>query len=115
MYPWFTEDSDAGEWFKKAWVHVYEIFKNHNANNVIWVWNPWKSENIVDYYPGKEYVDWLGIDILNYPNYNSTGSDISFKELYQPFFLAFQKLPDTPVMISEFGTLGDNSKQTKSG
>lgn len=111
MYPWYIEGNDASVWFKKAWVHVYEIFKNENANNVIWVWNPWKSENIVKFYPGEAYVDWLSVNMLNYGSYNSTGSDVRFKDLYQPFHDEFQKLPDTPVMISEFGTLGDKSKQ----
>jgi cellulose synthase (UDP-forming) len=33
----------------------------------------------------QEYVDWIGINILNYAEYNQDGQWHDFKSLYQPF------------------------------
>ena len=107
FYPWYSGESHAASSFKKAWVHVYEVFKKNGAHNVIWVWNPWKPENVAAFYPGEEYVDWLGVNILNYGQYNPNKENVSFSGLYEPFHEEFKKLPDTPVLVSELGTQGD--------
>jgi len=111
FYPWHFEGDNASLKFKKAWIHTYEIFKNTEANNVIWIWNPWKPENVNSYYPGEEYVDWIGVDILNYGKLNQDTQWHNFSEIYKPFHDEFAKLPVTPVIISEFGTLKDEQKQ----
>ena len=113
FYPWFIEGNEAATTFKEAWIHTYEIFKNRDTHNVIWIWNPWKAENIVDFYPGREYVDWIGINILNYAEYNQDGKWHDFESLYEPYHAELNKLPQTPVVISEFGTLGDGQNQNR--
>jgi cellulose synthase/poly-beta-1,6-N-acetylglucosamine synthase-like glycosyltransferase len=111
FYPWYIAGEGASVKFKKAWIHAYEIFKKIEANNVIWVWNPWKSENVASFYPGREYLDWIGVNILNYGSLNEDGQWHDFSNLYEPFHGEFNNLPSTPVMISEFGTLKDDEKQ----
>ncbi len=113
FYPWFMSGNEAVSKFKEAWIHTYEIFKNNNAHNVIWIWNPWKPENLVSFYPGSEYVDWIGINILNYGEHNSDGEWHDFKSLYEPFHDELINLPQTPVVISEFGTLRDGQSQNQ--
>ena len=111
FYPWHINTDSAPNKFKKAWIHTYEIFKKNGARNVIWIWNPWKSQNITSFYPGREYVDWIGVNILNYGKLNADGKNHQFKELYGPFHSEIKKLPSTPIIISEFGTLKDGQKQ----
>jgi cellulose synthase (UDP-forming) len=111
FYPWFVDGSESSIKFKKAWIHTYEIFQNNGAVNAIWIWNPWKSNNIESFYPGPEYVDWIGVDILNYGKLNQDGKSHDFDELYKPFHEEFSKLPSTPVIISEFGTLNADHLQ----
>jgi cellulose synthase/poly-beta-1,6-N-acetylglucosamine synthase-like glycosyltransferase len=111
FYPWHLNGDDASDKFKKAWIHTYEIFKNTDAVNVIWVWNPWNSSNVVSYYPGKEYVDWIGVNILNYGQLNQDGVWHDFKDLYEPFHIEIENLPSTPVIISEFGSLRRAQRQ----
>lgn len=113
FYPWFISGDDASIKFKKAWVHTYEIFRNIDASNVIWIWNPWKSENVSTFYPGVEYVDWIGVNILNYGQLNQDGKWHEFDDLYKPYHDEFKNLPTTPVMISEFGTLKKDQKQNE--
>ena len=113
FYPWFVSGNDASIRFKKAWIHTYEIFRNIDAVNVIWIWNPWKSENVASFYPGIEYVDWIGVNILNYGQLNQDEKWREFEYLYKPFHDEFKNLPTTPVMISEFGTLKKDQKQSQ--
>ncbi|KAF0238628.1 MAG: family 2 glycosyl [Prolixibacteraceae bacterium] len=113
FYPWYIAGDSASVKFKKAWVHTYGIFKNIEANNVIWVWNPWKSENVASFYPGREYLDWIGVNILNYGNLNEDGGWQDFDSLYHHFHMEFVNLPSTPVMISEFGSLPDEGNQNE--
>jgi beta-mannanase len=56
-----------------AWRHVHDIFVQEGATNVLWVWCP--NDNDVpdapwnhwtNYYPGDDYVDWVGIDAYNW-------------------------------------------------
>ncbi|WP_158849270.1 glycosyltransferase [Algibacter sp. L1A34] len=107
FYPWYVEGEEDSESFKIAWIHIYEIFKNVRADNVIWIWNPWKAENVKDYYPGSDYVDWIGVNVLNYGSLNKDGKNHDFIDLYSPFHEEFKKLPATPVIIAEFGSLKD--------
>jgi len=111
FYPWYVNGDDASVKFKKVWIHTYEIFKNNGATNVIWIWNPWKSKNVASFYPGKEYVDWIGVNILNYGKLNQDGKWYDFKDLYEPFHDELENLPFAPVIISEFSTIKGKQKQ----
>lgn len=111
FYSWYINGIEGPSMFKKAWIHVYQILKDNGADNVIWIWNPWKSESVATFYPGKEYVDWIGVNILNYGKYNQDRTWHDFKDLYNPFHTEFKNLPPTPVIISEFGSLKNDQKQ----
>ena len=113
FYPWFIDGDEGYIKFKKAWIHVCTIFKDQGVENAIWVWNPWHSENMLKYYPGKAYVDWVGIDILNYNQLNQDKKSYSFDQLYNPFYIELKKIPYTPVIIAEYGALLNDSLQTK--
>jgi cellulose synthase (UDP-forming) len=113
FYPWYVDGYEGSVNFKKAWIHTYEIFKNIGAENVIWVWNPSKHENVTLYYPGKDYVDWLGVNVLNYGRLNQDDHWLDFKSMYEPFHQEFHKLPQTPVMITEMGSLRNGPDQAE--
>jgi beta-mannanase len=66
--PWHSDPKT----FKKAWQHIWEKFEEAGANRyATWVWSPDApdigaptnyrlSENPEWYYPGDDYVDWIG-------------------------------------------------------
>ncbi len=62
---WEAYSGDAAEYIKK-WRLVYEVMKSV-APNVIMVWCPFATpqSNISKYYPGDEYVDWVGVNIYS--------------------------------------------------
>jgi cellulose synthase/poly-beta-1,6-N-acetylglucosamine synthase-like glycosyltransferase len=104
-YPWSPAGENQPEEFIKAWRHVHDVFGKLGAQQVVWVWNPWKADCFEKYYPGDSYVDWVGITSLNYESLNDDGQSYSFHELYYPFHQALKEFTAKPVILSEFGTL----------
>ena len=111
FYPWSTTGGNSPEDFKEAWIHIYNIFEDCGSDNVVWVWNPWKTETMQNYFPGNDYVDWVGITGLNYGMYNQDQQWHSFESLYRPVHDEIKKFTNKPVMIAEFGSLKEGGNQ----
>jgi len=100
-YPWQGDPAS----YIAAWKRVVSIGREV-APNIKWVWAPaWGNEDAILYWPGDEYVDYIGLTVLNFWRRKI---DIRFKwwqwrsfaQLYEPqrsFLLAFGK----PVIIAE--------------
>ncbi len=93
---WRPLHEAAGAWFwwgakgagpcKTLWKLMFDrLVHHHGLNNLIWVWTSDASDTALDWYPGDEYVDIIGMDI--YPGENQHGSQyIAFdkvKSLYE--------------------------------
>ena len=69
-YPWSNKSPAS---YKNAWKRVHDIFEEHGltSGDVQWVWCvnnydvPYDGYKAEEYYPGDEYVDWVGIDGYN--------------------------------------------------
>ncbi len=64
-WPWGAKHQTAAE-FIASWRRMVTIFRQNGANNVIWVWNPNRSDSVTapmrGWYPGDDYVTWVGLD-----------------------------------------------------
>ena len=81
-YPWGPQNNTPKE-FVNAWIHVHRIFEKVGATNVIWVWGPHPAYGYFDaFYPGNEYVDYVGIGILNFGTVASWSKWWTFKEMF---------------------------------
>lgn len=114
-YTWGPQNNTAKEYIV-AWQHIIKYFKNAGAINVYWVWSPHPAYgHFNDYYPGDDFVDWVGVGTLNYGNAAVWSKWWSFDEIYGNFYsslAAFNK----PIMLTEFGSLsvgGDRAKWYK--
>ncbi|MDB5021972.1 MAG: cellulose synthase [Pedobacter sp.] len=113
FYPWSATGGNSPEEFKEAWKYVHRRFRQNGVNNIIWVWNPWKAEAIDTYFPGMEFVDWIGVTNLNY-GLNGAGKKwSSMQELYEPFHQNRLLRSGLPVMLSEFGSERSAGNQSK--
>jgi hypothetical protein len=99
-----------------SWRHIRQIFDASGAFNVIWLWNPGggndsppgqTSGGYTDgFYPGDDYVDWIGVDAYDRPTntfFDTYTSDASYN---YPAMAAHNK----PLMIGETGAY--NSSET---
>lgn len=106
---------DSGD-FKTAFRYVSNYFKARNANVAI-VWSPNQVSNwnvdIDDYYPGDQYVDWVGVSSYA-KKYPGTAGDIEEQSLFfknginsEPVIALrdiIEKYGDwKPIMLSESG------------
>lgn len=109
QYPWSLEAGNRPEDFVAAWRHVWTLFQEEGARNVVWVWSP-QGEPPRELYPGGEYVDWIGVSVFNYGTFSEDGGWHSFEYVYEPIYRA--ALPyDRPIMITELGTVSLGGSQ----
>ena len=110
-YPWGPQNGNRPDDFIAAWRHVHLIFQKMSATNVLWVWSPHISMPWFEYYyPGDEFVDWIGIGVLNYGTIASWSRWWSFHQILEKAYPALLKL-NKPIMISEFGTLANGGDE----
>jgi hypothetical protein len=103
-YQWDgTHNGNNPGGFITAWRRIHAIFARHGATNVGWVWGPnWDSvpnqpwNDMDKYYPGDDYVDWIGIS-------GYFGRSQSPQLLYDSFYARYA--PHKPLMIAETGAL----------
>ncbi len=111
-YPWGPQNNKPEDYIA-AWKHVVNRFRRLNANNVLWVWAPQPAYlQYNEYYPGKEYVDWVGVGALNYGTVATWSKWWSFKETFGDYYKrldAFKK----PIMITEMGSLSVGGSREK--
>lgn len=113
QYPWHISEENSAADFKAAWKHVHRLLKEEGANEVIFVWNPWKARGMQRFYPGDDYVDWIGVTLLNYGPLAKDGEEYSFSRLYQPFHTRIRTFTRKPVMLSEFNSVDLGGQQQK--
>jgi len=108
---WFSWSGDP-EAYRAAWRHIHDLFTQIGANNVTWVWAP----NVVScpdvpanatehYYPGDEYIDWIGVDGYNFgDDHDKWHLWASFESIFAKTLAALRaQHASKPIMISEFG------------
>ena len=108
---WFWWGRGGAEPCKKLWRLLYDQLVNvHGLNNLIWVWTvdvtKGAEEQYLDWYPGDEYVDILGVDIYE------TNTDAKTRQYQAMVDLTKGK---KLVTVSECGNIPDPSKCMDAG
>jgi mannan endo-1,4-beta-mannosidase len=90
--------------FIAAWRHVHRVVSAAGARNIIWLWNVNRDihrshPGIVsppgEWWPGRAYVDWVGIDA-----YFNTPAD-TFGSVFDVTLDGLQRFTHAPVLITE--------------
>ena len=91
--------------FVAAWRRIVTVFRSVGASNVTWLWtvnviNESRAGRIPsprDWWPGKSYVNWVGIDGYYYkPSW-------VFASLFGPTIAVVKGLTSDPILIAETG------------
>jgi cellulose synthase (UDP-forming) len=106
-----TVDSVDANLFISAWRYVHNIVDAAGASKLIWVWNHPNAATAVDFFPGKKYVDWLGVTVLDLALPKADRTITTFDSLYRPYHSSFIFKLGFPVMITEGATLSANKKK----
>lgn len=113
-YPWWPGHygQDAGL-YVSMWRHVYDVFSTQGVGNVEWVWSPNYASNPPDpwnalhnYYPGDQYVDWIGLSGYNWFNQFSPPLPwMTFNSLYDSVLADLACRYAKPQLIAEIGSV----------
>ncbi|MFN2543574.1 MAG: glycosyl hydrolase [Actinomycetota bacterium] len=117
-YSWSgVANNDAGSTngpakFVAAWKHIHRLFDDEGATNVVWVWAV-NSESVphqawnswTNYYPGDDFVDWVGIDGYNWGTAQSWSKWTSFGSIFGDVYNDYAA--SKPIMIAEVGSTED--------
>jgi mannan endo-1,4-beta-mannosidase len=106
LYPWTPTCGTSASVYVQAWQRLHDIFAVEHAQNVKWVWAPTVvgSGAVMDWYPGDDYVDVLGVDGYNW------GASLPWCQWVDPedlFATMLEQLrivcPDKPILVTEVG------------
>jgi hypothetical protein len=101
---WWGNGAQSAPQFVTAWRHIYSIFKQRGADNVIWVWTvnieAGGAVSPSAYYPGDAYVDWIGVDGYYHP-----GLPTTFAQLFGPTLDDLRAHEAKPMLVVETGAL----------
>jgi beta-mannanase len=104
--------------FRRAWRRMHDIFQSVGASNVVWVWAPnfesvpnagWN--NFRNYYPGDDYVDWVGIDGFNWGTSRSWSHWTRFRRIVHDVYHAYHNRK--PIMIAETASVERGGSKAK--
>ena len=97
-YPWGYKRVPAAT-FVGAWRHIVTLFRKEGAQNVTWLWTLQAVEPgtgpIASWWPGAQYVTWVGIDGFYY-----RPSD-TFASVFGKTITQVRTLTSKPVLLSE--------------
>ena len=101
---------------RRVWRYVVDRFRRIGATNVKWMWCPHgvaidRSEEdwneLGNYWPGAEYVDWFGMDGYNWYPQDPWGHSRpyqSFDDCFSDVYARLLRLALKPVIIAEFAS-----------
>jgi hypothetical protein len=104
----------TAEDYAAAYRHIHDLFERAGATNVIWVWWVMGYLGHVGWYPalypGDRYVDWISYDPYDFNRCRNAAFETPAQTILP--FLNWLTVSATgngkPVMLSEFGSHGDN-------
>ena len=99
-YSWGYKHKDVPPaTFRAAWQHIVTLFRNEGADNVTWLWTINRDTRstgpIAEWWPGKAYVTWVGID-----GYYTKPSD-TFDSVFGHTINQVRKITEDPILLSE--------------
>jgi hypothetical protein len=85
--------------YVKAYIRIVDLLRKEGADNIAFVWHsyaakPFNNEPLAAWYPGDDYVDWVGISVFGHAYSTDFGP-------YCNDVLQFAKHHQKPVMIAE--------------
>ena len=104
---------DGAERFRDGYRRLVTLFREEGATNVTWFFHAdaWRQQDWWNelrwYYPGDEYVDWVGIS--NYGSLDTGGPILPFAEKLDSsgVYTELLRLSKRPLAVLEMGTVDD--------
>jgi len=106
QYPWSKADAEG---YVAAYRHVVDLARQRQVKNLLLVWSPAGFPNAREYWPGEDYVDYIGLSIYATPEWNGgiapSGQNLSFEQLMSAKYWFAQEYRK-PLIVAEAGVNG---------
>ncbi|KXK04961.1 MAG: glycosyl hydrolase [Ignavibacteria bacterium] len=119
-FPWSAVLNSGPEVFVKTYRHIIDLSRDSGADNITWflhlngvVWPVEEWNKFSNYYPGDEYIDWIGVSIYGsqIPGEDAKLLTNSLSEIYDELSSITES---KPIAILEFATVENSGDITKS-
>jgi len=111
-YPWGPQNNKPQDYID-AWRHIHTVFEKEGVTNVVWIWTPHTSyKQFEAYFPGDKYVDYVGVDALNFGTVATWSAWYSFDQIFGTHYEELKSFKK-PIMLAELGCLnvgGDRAR-----
>lgn len=107
-----SKQQNAAGSYTAMWKHVWQVFQDNGANQyAIWDWSPSRIdklgntkyqtlEYLQNYYPGAEYVDWVGMSGY----YRDASEQPTFENTFGATLAQIRQVaPDKNIVLNEIG------------
>lgn len=98
------------EYFKRTYRYIVDRVRARGAANILWVFHlnnfpePYDTWNaMAQYYPGPNYVDWLGLSVYGQLESTDAKWDFFDEMIEKPYDEICKLSPDKPIMVTEWG------------
>ena len=108
-YPWANRNARL---YRDAYRH-FVTRARLSANNFVFVWSPVGDKGLERYWPGEEYVDYVGISVFEFPAFDQDyhhQTTRSFHDLLSEKYARVSKY-HKPIVIVECGVTGSKEYQ----
>ncbi len=88
--------------YVEAWRHIHDLFVAAGATNVAFVWSigtGGPDQDLINYFPGSNYVDWIAADGYDRPRPHQP---VTFTQRFQSWYDEFSGF-GLPMMVGESG------------
>ena len=113
---------DGPERYRDAYRHIIDIFRSEEVKNITWFFHynyesfpneEWNQPNY--YYPGDEYIDWVGFSLYGAQTIDEDWNDLKFSTQLKDFSDSFNKIKTKrPIALLEFGVTDGHPDGNKS-
>ena len=114
--------ADGPERYRDAYRHIITLFREHHVDNITWVFHfnygtlPYEEWNKpVHYYPGDEYIDWVGFSLYGAQTTSEPWDELMFSTILEDYIDDFNEINTTnPIALLEFGVTDNHPDGDKS-
>jgi len=118
-FGWSGVYNGGAERYRDAYRHIIDIFREKGADNITWFFHPdintmpdakWNEPKY--YYPGDDYIDWIGISIYGVQDLTEDFDELYFSQTLKDNYKKITAISSTkPIAILEFGVIDNGNKK----
>lgn len=121
-YPW-SGARIGPEKYRRMYRYIKDAFDREGVRNVKWIFSvnwedvpPLEVNDLMNYYPGDDHADYIGLDGYNWGDTQPWSRWMSFRELFSGVYDRIVRETGKPVIITEFSSAssgGDKARWIK--